>query len=339
MQTKRIVLPTLLSLALVAPMLASDVDPKPRAIKAKAFSSGNAGFYTSVLGKPFVMSHSKYSGINMRLELNKKVLASMNAENNYGVIKETKLCHAACIKHERKFVGGHKTALGENMREFLISMDAIPRNTYDENPLVELYEKEVPMYWQMTSAGEFSAVRQSFVARMEEKLAEPKKHAVLLVTIEGDPTLATLSPDDNEFIGEWFTQVSFEDGESREYFGDMFKEMNEQNYELEGAHPEWPFETIGENIFRSFEKALGEFRSDKLIPLVLASMGGTIMATALTGPFKDVVKGLASQIDAMDLAGTVARASTRALERTGIKKRALSLREDIAVGRAAFLKR
>lgn len=341
MHTKRMVLPTLLSLAFAAPMLASDVDPKPRAIKAKAFASGNAGFYTSVLGKPYVMSHAKYSGINMRLELNKKMLASMNAENNYGVIKETKLCYSACLKHERKFTGGHKTAMGENIRELLISVDAIPRNTYEENPLVELYEKDVPMYWQMTSADEFAAVRSSFVRRMQEKHCEPQKHAVLLVTLENDPTLASLRDEDTAFINNWFTQVSFEDGESREYFGNMFKEMNDQNYDLEGAKPEWPFETIGENLFRSFEKAFSEFRADRLIPLVAATMGGTIMATALTGPFKDAVQALAQQANkardyVMDHGIDL---TSKALERSGVKKTEQSVRQQIAQGRAAFINR
>ena len=334
MQISRIVLPTLLSLVVAAPVLANDVDPKPRAIKARAFASGKAGFYTSILGKPYLMTHAKYSGINRRLELNKKVLASMNAENNYGVLKETKLCHAACIKDERKYTGGHKTALGENMREMLISMDAIERNVYSENPIVELYEQEVPMYWQMRTADEFGAVRESFVRRMEEKLAEPQKHAVLLVTIEDDPTLATLNPDDNEFIQEWFTQVSFEDSDSREYFGTMYEKMNKQNYQLEGAKPEWPFETATENLFRRFEKALGQFESDDLITTIAASFGATFLATSLTCPFNDAVKSLARMIDLRGMANSVASTGGRALERTGIKNRALSAREDIAgIGR------
>ncbi len=316
----------LVSIMTVAPLIAADLgDPKPRAIKAKAFASGNAGFYSSILGKPYLMTRSKYSGINRRLELDKKLLGRMNSENNYAVIKETMLGWSACIKHERKFTGGHKSAVGEEMREALIAVGAIERNTYEENPLVELYEQEVPMYWQMTTTTEFSALRQSMAKRLAEKKLKPKKHAVLLVTIENDPTLARLTDEDQAFIREWFTQVSFDDGDSREYFGKMFEDMVEENYRLEGAKPEFPFESVAENLFRNFEKALGDFEQSKIIPMVAASAGGIMLTKALTGPFKEAVEALARQLNLVDASKGVLDSGLR---RSGLKSSGFKLGND-----------
>ena len=148
---------------------------------------------------------------------------------------------------------------------------------------------------------------------MAEKKLAPQKHAVLLLTIENDPTLAGLSEEDRTFIREWFTQVSFDDSDSREYFGTMFEDMVSENYRLEGAKPEYAFETVNEGLFRNFEKALGEFKQSKIIPMVAASAGGIMLSTALTGPLKDALKALAKQLNLIDV-------SQKAIARTGLTR-------------------
>ncbi len=170
----------LTTLTLAAPLFAveegltRDVALKPQAVKAKAYAQHNAAFFTTLLGKPYLLTRFEFMGVNHRLELDRD-FANANESNNFGVRKEVMLCYGACIKHEKKFTGGHKSAIGEEIGNALIALGAIPEYTYDEHPLVELYVKEVPMMWQLRSAQEFAAVRKSVETRLQELGVEPEQ--------------------------------------------------------------------------------------------------------------------------------------------------------------------
>jgi len=277
-------------LSLAFPVLARDGDLKPRSIKAKAYSAGNAAFLTTE-GKPFLHKRSKFSGTNHRIELSKE-LKHFDTTNNFGVKKETMLGYGAHIKHEKTFKGAYKSAISEELAELLIAANAIPRYTYTEHPLVECYDREVPMMWQLQSAKEFVDIRTCFEARLKERKIVPRPYAILLLTIKEDPNLVNLSKNDYAFLKRWFTQVTLEDAESCTFFGEMQEKMIDENYKLDGSKPDYKLETIPETLFRMFQKTFSGFELDDLVTVVAGSFGGILLKEALTGPITSSYKGL-----------------------------------------------
>ncbi len=276
--------------------------------KTKVFNQGNAAFLSTLSGRPFLTVRYQFRGENQRFKFVKDLNAH-TAENNYGVVRWHRLGYGSCTKGDFKLPGARDSIIGSSIANALTTVGFLPLYSYEENPLVELYQENVPMMWQVKSVDELRSILGQLDARLKELSVSPNKNAILVLRINGDPQQRTVTATDRKLLNKYFRQFSLDDEEVHDFFETMQEHMNEENYTLEGAGPEWVYESFLEGLFRMTEKQCVEFKVKRALPIIVTLMAATMIKDPAMKFFSKDLPGITSRTmqRLMNIASDIAR--------------------------------
>ena len=179
---------------------------------------------------------------------------------NICVLDETVNGFGGNYKSKKKYAGERKSIIGK-------ALDIIS-DEYPGTILIDEYKKNIPMFWVLKNVDELRAIFTYMAKKFEEEKFSPTKKNLLVLKIQNDPTLETLSKDEKTFLDAYFEVFPLTDKDVKEFFEQNKRLMLDMNNNIGRSNPKYIGETAIQSITRQTEKFYKDFEAKHIIILI-----------------------------------------------------------------------
>ena len=259
------------------------------ATKNQAFSLGRICYFNTHSGRPYTNTLYPDLGMIRSVKCNKDI------ENLHAVGLTTR-GYSSNIKEDKKYNGGRDSVIGNVLAKVFLSHQFYPhplKIKEEGTVLVDEYkislETEGSMVFRflLQSIDELESLAVYLSTEFDKKdITATDIKPLLIITVDQDTALSTLSEEARTFFDAYFTIVSLTDAQVRDFVEKHMKDMCKLSNMLEGSRPLYVGENFGEAAFRTIEGACHKFEAKKIVPALV----GFIITSILIATFKDWIK-------------------------------------------------
>ncbi len=253
---------------LLASLISLGLYAETVSIGSQSFTKGATpcAFLSTVKNNIYFETHDPRANFNTLVRLDKEG----NEDGNFIVGRDMWWRYNANKKADNKYL--YETKLGEIVRKTFEFLYLKNKEEYKGTPIVDEYNKNIPMYWFVENVEAFRNIAKYFEKNTLTAKKAPNK-TVLVLDLADDPNLVTLTEQDRIFLNRYFIMPS---GDTKNklatFFGENREYLRETTGKVEGGKPEVVLGTLDPRkyLFNNLlQKPTGDFKAEKYLPTIL----------------------------------------------------------------------
>jgi len=210
---------------------------------------------------------------------------------------------------DHKYVDCDDEKMAKIFKEVMYYIDFLPERNYEGTLLFDEWKANLPMKWVLRNIDDFKGIKNYLTQKfIREEISSPAKKPLLVIEFVNNDA-SELDDGDRAFIKQYFNEVSHTENEVKKFFDDCQDYLFKAKDQLKS--PKYIQESLGEMLYRNFEKFVQEFKTKKVITAVTSSLETLSIANVVKGLISNEAdkkkKELASKFNISQLIGVITK--------------------------------